>query len=467
MNFGKGSRTLGDSGSSGGKAEMSLCRLGIRLATRAALMLGMCVVGAVALLTLVYCIPTGKIRDNVSTIVKTYEREGVHAFWDGRSKFADLDNWSSILMLEEAFLPPVKGPLRAAMINDRVKSTDGKGQSLIKGFNLCFQPSVQLDAIPRLSYGRYWNGYLVWLKPALRLMTPSDIRIVSMFVILLLLFWVSVAAYRRLGIMECVFLCGAIFILNPISAALCLNYMSVFCISLVAVSTVLCYWEWLSEKMRFPLFFFLVGCLTSFADLLTFPLAALALPVATFAILSADRGWKSVASVGFMQFMAGAGYALMWASKWIVGTVLTGTNIVADGLSRSAMRFSGEVPGKGYVSIFQALRNNIAVFQSHPLKLVLVALLVLSFCWFASNMVRFDRRRIPAAIGLVLLAFLPIVWIAIVRQHSFIHAFMVHKIFSVTVFCLLAIPFVLCPRDRQAQVLEEKQEVRTPKTRAS
>jgi hypothetical protein len=60
------------------------------------------------------------------------------------------------------------------------------------------------------------------------------------------------------------------------------------------------------------------------------------------------------------------GFAGMWVAKWIIGSVITGNNVIVDGLTRVAIRTSSEsVDGAVQYGIFDCELKNLKAF---PMK---------------------------------------------------------------------------------------------------
>lgn len=69
--------------------------------------------------------------------------------------------------------------------------------------------------------------------------------------------------------------------------------------------------------------FLIIGMATSYVDFLTYPFVSLGIPLVIWLIL--DNEEKVIQKLGKMVWNSGfwcAGYAGMWAGKWILGSIL-------------------------------------------------------------------------------------------------------------------------------------------------
>ena len=128
------------------------------------------------------------------------------------------------------------------------------------------------------------------------------------------------------------------------------------------------------------------------------------------------------------------GYGGMWAGKWVVASAFTDQNVILDALRNISGRTSSTA-GEETVDIFSVLWRNAQTYvnvQTLFLLLVLAALL-----GYLVTVKKF-RLRLSAStlVPLVLCALYPVVWYAVLRNHSMIHAYMTHRDLAVTVMAL-------------------------------
>ena len=137
------------------------------------------------------------------------------------------------------------------------------------------------------------------------------------------------------------------------------------------------------------------------------------------------------------------GYLGMWASKWIIGSILTGENIILDGLSAVEKRTVSQ-QGISYVPIDRenAIATNIRAFFNTPFSvcfIIFTVILVVSIVlllWKRKNKINHLEfiKSIRIIIPYVLICSLPFAWYAVAVNHSCIHYWFTNKNLIITVF---------------------------------
>ena len=127
---------------------------------------GMCIVGYL-LLVLVYSISTERMQEEMRESVRIFVTETGAYTPAGKQ----LDNFTDSLMLLTASHPNGENPWKDAIRVPQFRSNDMEPtQLLIDMF------SVQETEKQEVSYGRYWHGFLIFLKPLLAVFSYSQIR---------------------------------------------------------------------------------------------------------------------------------------------------------------------------------------------------------------------------------------------------------------------------------------------------
>ena len=141
------------------------------------------------LLMLVYLLPEGLLRARVVESSDIFYTEGVYPQLVQRYKGSQLDNETDAIMLLSAIDEDAeRNVLERAMAVPHVYiAGENSGcRTLVANVWENQQESGKSD------YGRYWHGYLVWLKPLLVIFSYADIRYLNMFLQFFLLTWVLV-----------------------------------------------------------------------------------------------------------------------------------------------------------------------------------------------------------------------------------------------------------------------------------
>ena len=293
------------------------------------------------------------------------------------------------------------------------------------------------------TYPRYWHGYLILTKPLLSVFNYRQLGILNGMVQLLLTLLVC-WRLKRLGLGRYAPAWMLVWLmLMPAALAVCLQFTPCYLIAAVAVLVLL----WLPEERvdaRGWLVFLYSGIATAYFDFLTYPLAAFGIPAVFFALrLRAASTEKKLGRLAQSGLAWGWGYAGMWASKWLLATVLTGQNVLKDAAEQAALRSSSSAAVNGmneiaYSPLF-TIGINLGTFLVTPVTLGLAVLLL--------DTVRRVRRAGPLPWrkirGQLLLyggiGVLPMVWYVLLQNHSLVHSWFTNKASSVLV---LAVSFL-------------------------
>ena len=288
-----------------------------------------------------------------------------------------------------------------------------------------------------ISYGRYWHGYLIVLKPMLTLFTLSDIRVFNMILQWTLALVLMFLAYRKGGF-HLVFPLGlALLSLNPLSTALSMQYSSIYLLTLV-FGILQLQFELYRKKSGWLIYLWL-GILTAFFDFLTYPPAAWAICL-TIGILMMEGTQKqkmlhALASGAAWCF----GYGGMWSGKWIIGTLITGQNILADATQsvqlRTGLQMEG-IPESETVSCYaDVLTRNLDAYRNIPALILVLALALFAGYLLLRRGYRF-RPDTTLVLPLLLIAVVPFAWYFVLKNHSGIHYWMTHRNLSATIIAL-------------------------------
>ena len=149
-----------------------------------------------------------------------------------------------------------------------------------------------------------------------------------------------------------------------------------------------------------------------------------------------------------------AGYALTWAGKGLVGTLLTDQNVMQEILSQSIWRMTGILDENRFdpMTPIGAVQINLATFFSRSNTLLLALMLL----WQGVRALRARAgvKRWLHALPVAAVALYPFVWYLVVQNHSNIHYWMTYRLLSITVFGLCAFLLAAAPETGGKQPLK-------------
>ena len=337
---------------------------------------------ATILIFLTSLIPNSLIRNNVETSLQKIP-EGVTEpmfLYDRRSSIRDC--------VSERIM------LKTAINNDSMDS---------------FQSIMDAN-----DYARYWHGYLVFLRPLLLFFDIEGIYFINQIVFFTLLFIVILEIVKQrneyYGIGFLLSLIPAYIFIVP----LCMEYYSVFLIAFL--TSVLCL---KCKKIDYSLLFFTAGCLSSYVDLLSCPLVSLIIPM-TFLLLKnekTDSLKKEIETIFSSTIAWGVGYGVLWASKWLIGSVVLHRNVLADAIDQVAVRASDSSITR-ITAIIAAIEpyfnfNNLLIICLAAIELLSIIILV--------------TNKKYKFIWKVCVQCIPVAWYFFAVNHSYIHNFMTYR----------------------------------------
>ena len=417
----------------------------MKLVLRALALVLLSAVVGMALLVGVYALPKDGMRSNVIESAKIFAYESGYPRLIEGWHISMLDNYTDSMMLLTAIGEDREGKGLLALAADAPHAMYTGGSWLVNYIDAYAADNLPVDS-PQMLYPRYWHGYLLTLKPALMLFDYAQLRLVNMIAQSFLLFYALLLLVRKTGARFGVALLAAVLCLVPVVLPLSLQFSTVFYLALLALIIVLKADDWLMASGRYALFFCLLGIVTNYMDLLTYPLLTLCVPLSVLLLLRRDATVRESLTVTALSCaFYGAGYALMWASKWGIATLITGTNVFADAMTSAAERTSlmgiGEL-GAGEITRFGTIRALVALLWRRPYLLMAAGIAL-------GVVVLILKKR--DAVGLtplskhapswLLIAALPLIWYAVLPNHSYQHYFYTFRTLAATVFALLCCGF--------------------------
>ena len=195
----------------------------------------------------------------------------------------------------------------------------------------------------------------------------------------------------------------------------------------------LCFDNFFQDKIKLYLFFTLIGICTAFFDFLTYPLATFGMVAVLYFLLRDSLPVKNTLfDIGCTFTCWLGGYGCRWSGKWVVGSLLTKTNMIREGLASVATRTSHE-SGRGEFPIIKAAGKNILEFIRNPLMLLAVAFIVVLVVLMIKRLSK-TRLNVTAAIPFAIILILPVLWYLLAANHSFVHYKITYRTLIVTAF---------------------------------
>ena len=282
-----------------------------------------------------FAIPGAAVKDNLQQSVQQVTDDGkMFTAQVGPVEPFKVGTFSDCLILGIAYCSDADHPLHAAM-SDRFLILDGSPEDA--ALQMVEHPENPL--LQPVIYSRYWHGNQIIIKPLLYLTTMHGIRAINCVLLAVLLLLLLAVMWRRVGHADAliVTLCLAAVIVP--SVPMSLNYVPTFYIALLASLAILCRKAVTANWNRAVILFFVIGALTTYFDLLTTPMVALAVPLTVYMLYKKpDNAWRTVIMLSLAWL---AGYALLWATKWVLSALITGHAAIEDAMGAVTQRTVG------------------------------------------------------------------------------------------------------------------------------
>lgn len=264
--------------------------------------------------------------------------------------------------------------------------------------------------------------------------------------------------WKKMGRTEyALLLMTSYLLLMPLALAMSLQFTWVFYIGAGGCLALIKKNQWFEQNARYLYFFISIGMLTSYFDLLTYPLFTWGFPLLWWLVTGCRdiTGWKRVKRVAASGTAWIAGYGLMWVMKWVAGSVILGRDLFGGAISEVFLR-SGvrEDAAMGLSDRLDVIYQNWLHYQ-YP---VYFAVLLLWLLWAGFRALRYGWHSSRDSYAYLLTGCSGIVWYMVLADHTRIHHFFTYRIFNVSVmaFLLLLADSVLPGRDSSERQIRGK-----------
>lgn len=384
-----------------------------------------------------FTIPTSFIRKNVIESAIQIKEEGLWFKPFGLFLF-QIDNMTDCLMMNICVSADENNKIKAAMMAEFAQPLNGgimyhemanttlmaaeKGRQFIKEHN---------------EYSRYWHGYQIILRPLLCIFNYKQIRIINYIALFSLFSFVLILLYRNAGKAASLSFLATMVVTNAFIIPLALQFSTCFYIAFLSMIALLSKPDIIKDKSKSAVTFFIIGAITSFMDFLTTPILTLGLPLA--AAMMADNKGKnaSTRNITANSMAWFGGYASLWASKWIVASIVTGENMVAGALANAQYRMGGTIVFGGKLMSFGQFFSKITESQQYKTLFVLLVI-VAALATVAAAFLLYRKRAYLKPYGwLLVIAAMPALWFIVLKNHSIQHIFYTWRDWILTIWCVI------------------------------
>lgn len=375
-----------------------------------------------------YKLPNKNIRENIRESVDQLDREGqyLNLFFGQDSNITKLDNFTDSIMLMMAANNSDKSDFKNAFSNPFYNDND-------QSYSYNLKQNVQEGIISNQEYSRYWNGIETILRPMLMMFNYMEIRYINAIIIFMLLFYTISNISKYLGKKYMITFGIAITCMGFYIIPMSLQYSSVFVISLIASNMTIFLYNKNKEKL-IPYFFFIIGGVTSFFDMLTVPLITLGMPLIIAILLSEEKIIDNIYLIIKISILWIIGYVSVFLAKWVIASIVLNKNVITVAIEQIFFRMN--LTEKNEVSRFDAITENLEIYFNS----IAIGILFIYTVIFIINLIK-NRNNIKECfrkIPLLVIACMPYMWYFVFANHSSIHAFFTFRLQAITMFAILS-----------------------------
>ena len=142
----------------------------------------------------------------------------------------------------------------------------------------------------------------------------------------------------------------------------------------------------------------------------------------------------------------------MWASKWILATLLTDQNIITNAFSAIGARTSHSSEWADY-TWSSVVKSNISMLKSPTVMTVLI-LTVCIFILFAL-MYRMNRINLSNSLIQLIICCFPFAWYLVLMNHSGVHYWMTYRELGIAIYGIFSLFFCQIDFERKRFVFDK------------
>ena len=387
-----------------------------------------------------FTIPTSFIKNNVAESARQVQKEGLWFKPFGFYLF-QIDNMTDCLMMNISVCADSGHPARAAMMAEFAQPYNNGDTRAYKDMakttsDVAEKGQNKYDkATETINYARYWHGYQTVLRPLLCFLNYNQIRILNYISLFTLLSVTIMLMCKALDKKYAMTFLVTLLISNIMIVPLAMQFSTCFYISLAAMLIFLAKPSLASDTYKPTMIFFAIGAVTSYMDFLTTPLLTLGFPLVVFTAL--NKNSEKIRNIMIQSMSWLAGYASLWVSKWIIGWIITGENIIESALGSAQLRIGDTIVFGGtemsMSHFFDIILTKISSL-TNPLYIIIAVCIITSLIvlYFYKN-----RKILKTECWLILIAIMPLLWFIVMKNHSLQHIFFTWRDWMLTLWCML------------------------------
>lgn len=407
-----------------------------------------------ALLTITSCISSKSMFNNVEESSQLLLEEGNRKiiYIPYRRTKMEFDNYTDALMINTAYSIDSRKPLFSAFMARKNfipdvttevyqdQAGELKSSSKYKYHNEVGELNdlVNNEKAESFEYARYWHGYLIILRPLLVMFNLTQIRTILTCILIILFIFFIILLYKKSDIVTAIIFSTCLLGIEYFYLGFSMQGIFIFLIMMIASIIILCKY---SKIKSYGMFFFIIGMLTNFFDFLTVPVLTYAIPmIILFTIKYTKENFEIkliLKKILVLGIAWSVGYGLTWTSKWLLTDLIFGRKMFFTALKQVFYRSAGTEK----INIFNVINQNINyMYVSFFISIFFTVLTILIKIWIENKKIKFKEQNTKDTYDIIfiylLIGIIPIAWYALLRNHSYYHAFFTYRNLLVSNVCI-------------------------------
>lgn len=392
------------------------------------------IIGGYLLLVLVFALPVGRMHNNVIKSGAAFSYDYTFLIHDDIT--TKTDDFTDALMLMTAENGEDRNPFTAAIYGYYSGRGGLRPNEVITNLEHTENKPIQ--------YGRYWHGYLLFLKPLLMFFNYDEIMVITAIMVIALIIAV-VYLLQKKKLAKLIIPYGiTVALMSPITISLSLQYMGVFTIFNLSLMCILLFYERIQKAKGFFYLFLIIGMVTCYFDLLTYPVVTLGIPLTVWLIMRNREKvlsfWKNLKLIIGGAIAWGIGYGGIWVGKWTLGSIITGRNLFVDAMGAAEERMSTTTVGE--ISRFKPILEAFHYTFTKPVLVILAVTIIVVIGLLIWKKIKFDKKKAMENLWMFVIAAIPLAWYMFMTNHSSWHMFFTYRtlgVFTFAVMCYVVI----------------------------
>lgn len=302
--------------------------------------------------------------------------------------------------------------------------------------NIFYRSMSMYNGYMGLEYSYYWHGYVSVLRPILSVISYHDLRFLNGLLQMVLIFVLVKKIWQKKGMIYGLVMFTSYILLMPMALMFSLQYTWVFYIAMLSALFLVSKGGWAAENGRYIVIFCGIGMLTSYFDLLTYPIFTWGIPVLWWLMMREPEGKGTghiveVVASGISWIF---GYGIFWGMKWCLGSMILKRDVVQMAIDEIFLR-SGLEEKLSLADRFSAAYINWKHYGYCIYALILLA-------WFIWGVVKGLRKGWTVHYNIFaycLVGASSVVWYFTLANHTSVHHFFTYRIFGVSILAFLAV----------------------------